>query len=144
MSKSLRDKARRVLDLSFSDWLSLIEAWWRLFGFYLALRVFSYERLKTPFQKSLEETPEHVLEIAQANYRLVGRASRLHLLPMTCLPRALTLRSMLGRRGIRSEVRLGARKTAIGLHAHAWVEVLGIAIGENDDLAGNFQVLGSR
>ena len=143
MSKSLRDKARTALTLSFSDWLTLIEAWWRLLGFYLALRWISYERLKSPNLKPSDEEPERDLTVARGAHLLVGRASHLHLLPMTCLPRALTLRSMLARRGIRADVRIGARRTTEGIHAHAWVEVQGEAIGETDELNENFQVLDS-
>jgi hypothetical protein len=49
---------------------------------------------------------------------------------MTCLPRSLTLRNMLTGRGIPSEIKIGAKKTEQGIHAHAWVEVNSQAVGE--------------
>ena len=141
MLKSLRDKTRLARGLSLSDWLSLLEAWWKLLGYYLALRWVSYERLNVPNYKPSEGSPKHDLQVALDQHLLVARASRLHLLPMTCLPRALTLRSMLGRRGIVTELHIGAKKTVNGIHAHAWVDIQGQAIGESDEVSGSFQVL---
>ena len=45
----------------------------------------------------------------------------------TCLTQSLALARMLRRRGIAAEVRVGVR-TDDGFHAHAWVEVNGVAI----------------
>jgi hypothetical protein len=49
---------------------------------------------------------------------------------MTCLPQSLTLRHLLAKRGIPAEIKVGVKKTAQGIHAHAWVEVDGMALGE--------------
>ncbi|WP_127089101.1 lasso peptide biosynthesis B2 protein [Aquabacter cavernae] len=43
----------------------------------------------------------------------------------TCLVKAVALWIMLRRRGIRSRVRLGVRRDAGGLAAHAWLDVAG-------------------
>jgi hypothetical protein len=74
---------------------------------------------------------------------LVSLAGRLHLPPMTCLPRALTLRRMLSRHAIPSKLRIGMNKAPTGMHAHAWVEVDGEAVGEPEDIADDFRVLQS-
>ena len=66
--------------------------------------------------------------------RAVRRASRL--VPMAnCLPQALATYTLLARRGIESEVRLGVARDGQRFKAHAWVELDGIVlIGKVDDL----------
>ena len=66
------------------------------------------------------------------------RAAAHHLAPMTCLPRALALRKMLAQRGIPSALRIGVRKEAATIAAHAWVEVEGRAVGEPEAIAERF------
>ena len=129
MWNRLLHSLRIASKLSFLDWLALLDAWWVLLYFYFRLRWGSFERLT---QTSIHHAGRTVdqFPVAQHVARLVGWASRLHLLRMTCLPQSLTLRWMLGRRGIASELKIGARKTRIGIHAHAWVEVDGEMVGE--------------
>jgi hypothetical protein len=56
---------------------------------------------------------------------LVDKAARHGGSRATCLPQALTTWALLRRRGVRSEVCLGARRVDDQLQAHAWVEVAG-------------------
>ena len=75
--------------------------------------------------------------------RLVSWTSHLHFLSMTCLVQSLALRRMLSRRSIASDLKIGAIKTPVGIHAHAWLEVDGEVIGDAG-LGGNgFSTLGS-
>ena len=60
---------------------------------------------------------------------------------MTCLPRALALQRMLARRGIVAALRIGVRKEAATLAAHAWVEVDGRAVGEPEAIEESFRAL---
>ena len=60
---------------------------------------------------------------------------------MTCLPKSLTLHRMLKRRGVDSQIKIGANKTPLGISAHAWVEVDGQAIGESETILATFNVL---
>jgi len=166
--KSLKHKARIAGQLSLLDWLAVLESWWVLLFFYFSLRWSSFERLS-------RSTPSYYDEISLSHASqwdslqrlayLVSLASRLHFLPMTCLVRALTLRWILGRRGIQSRLCIGANKRSTtsevvlgtvpvlfggpvdkslnGIHAHAWVEVQGQVIGEPENIAGKFQLLAS-
>jgi hypothetical protein len=138
----LLHRLRLAGKLSLLDWLALLDAWWGLLYFFFRLRWGSFERLA---QTSIRNGGRVVdqLPVAQHAARLVGWASRLHLLKMTCLPRSLTLRWMLGRRGIASELKIGARKTQIGIHAHAWVEVDGEMVGEAGGMEYEFSPLDS-
>ena len=85
--------------------------------------------------------PSQVIPFSQRLHRLVELASRLHILPMTCLPRALTLQGLLNRHGISSLLRIGIARGPGGVLAHAWVEVAGVPMGEADDVTERFSLL---
>jgi len=143
--KSLKRRARIASQLYLLDWLALLEAWWLLLAFYLALRWMSYERVSRIAHPTHSEiiSASYQADMAQRLCRAVTLSSRLHFLPMTCLVKALTLHWILGRRGIQSCLCIGANKFGDGIHAHAWVEVQGQAIGESENMAGKFQLLAS-
>lgn len=140
MLNRILHRLRLARGLSFSDWLSLLEAWWALVVFYFALRWMSLERLSQLDFFNLKETRESLAD-ARRLHRLVGWAARLHLLPMTCLVQSLTLRWMLTRRGIASRLKIGASKDLRGFRAHAWLEMDEEKIGESQDVDGIFRVL---
>ncbi len=140
--KSLKRKLRIARQLPLADWLVLAEAWWALLGFRLVLRWIRIEAPSAPADSLPDEAgppPDH-LSRAQRTGRLLGLAARGHILPMTCLVRALALRRLLERRGISSRLRIGADWSASGFHAHAWVEVEGRAVGEPADVSDRFAV----
>ena len=60
----------------------------------------------------------------------------------TCLPRALAMHTLLNRRGIASDLRIGVcRRPGAPLEAHAWVEREGaVIIGELPDLSRFIQM----
>jgi Transglutaminase-like superfamily len=62
--------------------------------------------------------------------RMVLAADRHSLLQNTCLERSLALWWLLARRGITTQLRIGARKSEGKFEGHAWVERNGEAIGE--------------
>lgn len=75
-----------------------------------------------------EMVPESALQITRA----MERAARHGLFRPTCLVRALALRELLITRGhVGSEIRVGVRKDAGMFAAHAWVELCGVALGED-------------
>ena len=57
-------------------------------------------------------------------------AARYSFVRYTCLERSLALWWLLRRQGIASSVRIGTRKNANRLEAHAWVEFGGDALNE--------------
>lgn len=141
--KLLQHRFRSALELTFVDWLALLEAWLALFLFWVALRFLSAERLRIPSHTghiapiNLPDT----LANAERLFRLIELASRLHLLPMTCLPRSLTLRWMLARRQMLSFLRVGVSASGGQTHAHAWVEVNGLPVGESVETINRFSAL---
>ena len=67
--------------------------------------------------------PELTSRMVNAAIRYVWRAS-------TCLEKSLALWWLLGRQGIASQLRIGARKFEGKFEAHAWVECGGAALSE--------------
>jgi hypothetical protein len=74
--------------------------------------------------------------------QLLRCAGRNHLYPMKCLPQALALAWLLGRRGVAAELRFGARKHHDALQAHAWLCCSGKALNPWDNAWEPFQGLG--
>jgi hypothetical protein len=141
--KSFKGKVSIARQLSVADWLLLVEAWWVLLGFYLALHWVSLERMKNQFHlvggKSIDLSGAQ--GFAHRLHYLVSLAAHLHLFSVTCLNRASTIHWMLTRRGIESRLCIGMNRSQDGIHAHAWVEIMGQPIGESEDIDERFKVL---
>ncbi len=58
----------------------------------------------------------------------------------TCLARSLLLVRLLGRRGLRGELRIGVRRTESGIESHAWVELQGAALNDAQGGARRYAV----
>jgi Transglutaminase-like superfamily len=69
-------------------------------------------------------------ETARAIARMEAAAARNLFFRPNCLERSLVLWWLLCSRGIRAELRIGARKQARTFEAHAWVESGGSVIGD--------------
>ena len=69
---------------------------------------------------------------------LVDAAARHGPFHATCLPRSLTLHRLLRERGIEAHLRLGVRKIAGSLEAHAWIERDGEPLIESAQIDGRF------
>jgi len=50
-----------------------------------------------------------------------------------CLERSLTLQWLLRRRGIATDLRIGARKESEHFEAHAWIELEGVVLNDPDE-----------
>jgi hypothetical protein len=70
---------------------------------------------------------------AKATSRIVRAAARHGLYGANCLQQSLCLWWLLRWQGIDSDLRIGVRKEAQKLEAHAWVELAGIALTGNND-----------
>lgn len=136
---------RRFLALSSSERRLLFEAWWCLLAAAMRLRLAPRRAVAAALAEAASpvvhrESAGDSEQVALA----VSRAAAHHLLPMTCLPRALALRRMLARRGFSSRLRIGVRKESggvAGIAAHAWIEVDGMALGEPEAIEERFQPL---
>ncbi len=73
--------------------------------------------------------------------QLVDVAARHHLRPMGCLQRSLVLQSLLQRQGFAADLRIGVRKHAGALQAHAWIEQAGQPLFEDPEVGSDFPPL---
>jgi hypothetical protein len=74
----------------------------------------------------------------RAAARLVEAAARRGPYRATCLPRSVTLWWLLRRRGIDSDLRIGVRKEAGKFEAHAWVELRGLVLNDDEEVRERF------
>jgi hypothetical protein len=58
----------------------------------------------------------------------------------TCLVRSLTLWTMLLRRGVRTDLRVGFRKRDDSVEGHAWLEYDGVPINESPSVVATYSV----
>src|ERR1700709_2181307 len=100
---AVQDPRRRPRRRSLADLRAFARAWGVLLAVDLGLRALSFARL----ERWLASAPTGRAPGEEAVGRLVwsaAAAARHHLYPMRCVPRALTLRWLLGRHGIPSEL----------------------------------------
>ena len=77
---------------------------------------------------------EETWQRADAIARIVRVAAYRGVYQASCLQQTLVLWCLLRRNRIESEIRYGARKEEGRLQAHAWIEVGGVALGEETDV----------
>ena len=86
--------------------------------------------------------PADAQSLAQRIAWLVDAAARRGMFRASCLPRSLTLQQLLQERGIASELRVGVRKHAGRLEAHAWIECHGAPLLESAQVHERFAAFG--
>lgn len=82
--------------------------------------------------------PDIAAQQAQRTAFLVSAAARHGLYRATCLPTSLALRHLLQRQGLEADLRVGVRKSAAKLEAHAWVEHQGMPLIDGPDVHEHF------
>ena len=80
------------------------------------------------------EHPAPQAQQAQGLARMVRAAAANGPYRATCLPQSLTVWWLLRRGGIAGQLRLGVRKEANCFEAHAWVEVEGLVLNDQQDV----------
>ncbi len=128
----------KFLALSRPDQHVLLAALLTLPLFWLGLRVVGFARLAA--WSSRHHTSEQVLPRSQAVNvaKLVGTAAGYTIGQPTCLTRSLVLGWLLRRRGFASDLRIGVRKIAGQLDAHAWLELEGQPLNDVLDVADRY------
>lgn len=89
--------------------------------------------VRFPFTTKIEQDSAAVTEDAALTAHMVNLADRHGLFHPSCLAKSLTLWWLLGRAGIRSDLRIGIRKESEEFAAHAWVERDGAALNEPEE-----------
>ncbi|MGD1069860.1 MAG: lasso peptide biosynthesis B2 protein [Bryobacteraceae bacterium] len=72
--------------------------------------------------------PQAAIRSARRSQRIVGRLTGLG---GTCLVRSFTLWTLLLRRGVGADIRVGLRKSEEAFEGHAWLECAGLPINEH-------------
>ena len=128
---------RRLLIAAFSRLLA-VDLALRTVGFARTRRWLGGGRAAGRAESSGVERWAEVEAVAWA----VGAAARHHFYPMRCLARSLAIQGLLARRGIGCELLIGVRREATGaLRSHAWLECLGRAVAEPEDIEERFSSL---
>ena len=135
----------RFAALSWSERGLLIEAMAIVSSLPLVLRVVRVQRLTGTLGRSLEgrRPPGGCVDERRARdiARVVAMAARHTPTANTCLHRSLTLWWVLGRRGLDSHLKMGARLNEGALDAHAWVEHSGVVINDDPELTRGYAPL---
>ena len=75
------------------------------------------------------------------NYRrMVTLASRYHLVNANCLPKSLTLKWMLEKQNIHSELKMGLSADQSNFHGHAWLERKNTVLNDDQNVAERYPV----
>jgi predicted nucleic acid-binding protein len=111
---------------------------------HVSLRVFDFRRVQAwlerhPGRRATSSTSER--EIIRDAVRALSRARRYGVYRGNCLSQSLALRWRLRRRGIATDLRLGANMADGTFTAHAWVEHAGVVLNDTQDVATRYAPL---
>ncbi|HUF47559.1 MAG TPA: lasso peptide biosynthesis B2 protein [Vicinamibacterales bacterium] len=138
---SSQSRWRRLLRLPAADRWQAVQAVFWLWAVAVAMRVAGVRRVHDWLARRSESrtgAPADGQAVAVRLARLVDTAARHGLPGHTCLKRSLVLWYLCRRRGVPVAVVLGARPTAAGLEAHAWVEHDGVVINDEGSVQRDY------
>lgn len=116
--------------------LGLIDLSLRQHGFQAAIHKVEAEALP----RNDAVTPRD-LRRAQRYARRIDQSARFHLVRARCLHRSLALHGWLREEGLPSVLRIGVTKEGPELKAHAWVELVGRVVNDQDSAVAVFTPL---
>jgi hypothetical protein len=101
------------------------------------IRVAGFQRAAKACSRLVGQAPLRPLapgDLAQAEAyaQLAAIAGRRGPVTTTCLRQALAVRTWLRRRGLDAQLRIGVKKNGEALDAHAWVELEGTPLAQNN------------
>lgn len=131
--------------LSWRDRGLLVEALALMGILPLVLRVVRVQRLTGTLGRSFDGARSTSGRVDEARARqiakVVAMAARHTPTANTCLHRSLALWWVLGRRGLDSRLKMGARMVEGALDAHAWVEHSGVVINDAPEIVAGYTPL---
>lgn len=142
-----RDRWRALQRLTGSERRSAVAALGALILVRLTLAALGFRRTQALLSRHAEvargtaPAPPPDRPAAERIVRAVDRAAGCGpgFLRPSCLPRSLTLWWLLRRAGQPAELRIGVRRAADRLEAHAWVELEGRVLGDLPDVQDRFR-----
>jgi hypothetical protein len=141
---------RKYLQLSPVERKFFLRALWILPLITGALRLLSFERCKALLIRHASShavkssgTPKPDLAEARLAARMIGIAAAMGICPAHCLQRSLALWLMMQKEGICTDVFFGVWKGGSGVIAHAWVELAGVVLNDDQDVRDNYVAIRS-
>ena len=106
----------------------------------LGLRVLGVRRMLAfaESKASRVRPPADERAVVSVTARLVAAAARHGPFRASCLPVSLTLKRLLGQRGVATDLRIGVAPARGDLDAHAWLEYRGQPLIDGPDVRGRF------
>jgi hypothetical protein len=133
---------RKLKALSWSELMLLMQALLLLPFVGLGIKCFGlrgfYGAIANLNPRKYRVLGKEEIRQARAIARLVEIASRYGLYKPNCLQKSLLLCWLLRRHNIESELRIGVRKKAEFLEAHAWVEYQGCVLNDQRNVDQSF------
>jgi len=139
----MKSKIAALADLPREERRILRRAWFSLLLVEVGLRYSSLPNVQRLLERWLRLIPKSMIEAIQPFNleRLVDIAARHHICPTACLQRSLVLQGLLQRQGLSTDLRIGVRRQANHLRAHAWLESAGRPLFESPNVNADFPPL---
>jgi hypothetical protein len=120
-----------------------IRAWFMLSWYRLQLLTASRDRIARRTRRAMAvdtgECDMAMVALARRQMAVLNRAAAYHVVNANCLVRAFTGIALLAKYGIHASLRIGvARAPGAELRAHAWLELGGHVISEDDGVRTRF------
>ena len=102
-----------------------------------SIRFFGYLRTRRSLSRFITQADLHQADAAelvraQRTAELIAIAGRHGLINATCLRQSVLLEYWLQRQQLAAEIKIGVRKAGDLFDAHAWVELNGVALAQDD------------
>ena len=94
---------------------------------------FTLEKCAKADWRNASRVNPSTVDLASAIGMRLDLAARNMFFRTNCLERSLALRWLLHRRGIATELRIGARKESALFEAHAWIELDGVVLNDPEE-----------
>lgn len=107
----------------------------------LALKVMPFGKLRAIVDRQPKAPIHHDRQRADRIAHMVAAAAEYGPYRATCVPQSLVLQWLLRRRGMRGEVRYGARRIDGTMTTHCWVELDGEPLIDSADVRNHFAEL---
>jgi hypothetical protein len=133
--------AHRVSRLTWSERYLFVQALVLLPVVALTLRSVGFgplQRIIVRLSRTQQGVPVDQSPYIRTSVWAIAAAARHARLDPNCLERSLLLWWLLRRRGVAAVVRIGVRKDASLLQAHAWIEVDGQVVADRTDVGAHF------
>ncbi|OLP15691.1 hypothetical protein BST81_25005 [Leptolyngbya sp. 'hensonii'] len=126
-------KCQTFWQLSWADRRTFLATLFLLPGMALALQILGFRRVWDYLNRGPAPAPADPTHL-HARLQMIHLATRYCPFRANCLQRSLVLWWLLRQAGVSTALRIGVRKTAADLSAHAWVEYEGQVLNDQADI----------